>query len=79
MSGERIILEFVALPADVPAPIRVRHLLKRALRAYRLECVRVIDLPPDPATTHQPAQALADDAEAAGGASEREAAQEAEK
>ena len=45
MSGERIILEFRALPSDVAAPIRVRHLLKRALRSYGLECIRVVGLP----------------------------------
>jgi hypothetical protein len=47
----------------VPESIRVRHLLKRALRSYGLVCVRVNGLPeswddrPDPATTHQFAQA----------------------
>ena len=60
--GELIILQFRALPSDVEAPIRVRHLLKRALRSYGLECVKVIGLPdswdaftpPEPAATIKP-------------------------
>jgi hypothetical protein len=63
--GERITLEFVALADDVPAAVRVRSLLKRALRSFRLECVRVVGLPEswdDPPAMHQ----LRQDAAAAG-------------
>jgi hypothetical protein len=71
--GERITLEFVALADDVPAEVRVRSLLKRALRSFKLECVRVVGLPaswsegPDAGPGF--AQAGSDGPEAAGEAS----------
>jgi len=45
MEREKIILEFLPLPSDVPAPARVRALLKRALRSLSLRCTKVIGLP----------------------------------
>jgi hypothetical protein len=38
---ERFLVELTALPDDVPPVVRLRKFLKRALRAYRLRCVRV--------------------------------------
>jgi hypothetical protein len=34
-------LSFTPLADDVPAEVRVRHLLKFALRAQRLKCVKI--------------------------------------
>jgi hypothetical protein len=38
---ERFTLTVEALPDDVPAAVRLRSLLKRALRSFRLRCVSV--------------------------------------
>jgi hypothetical protein len=43
-----VILKFKPLPDGVPIGVRVRHLLKRALRDWRLKCVAA-SLPPEPA------------------------------
>jgi hypothetical protein len=52
-----IVLRFVPLPDDVPVGVRVRALLKTALRRDRLRCVGQT-LPPEPPDAgHQPAQA----------------------
>lgn len=41
LAGDVWILEFKTLPSDIPAAIRVRALLKRALRDWKLKCVAV--------------------------------------
>jgi hypothetical protein len=41
----QIILHLRPLPCDVPVAIRLRQLLKTALRRDRLKCVRVEGLP----------------------------------
>jgi hypothetical protein len=38
---ERITLVFEPLPCEAPAAVRIRHLLKYALRSQRLKCVRI--------------------------------------
>jgi hypothetical protein len=43
--GQMVKLTFRALPADSPFAVRLRHLLKTALRGCRLRCVRVEDVP----------------------------------
>jgi hypothetical protein len=52
--GEEYELRLVAVPSDVPAIIRLRHVLKSLLRAYGFRAVSVRDvtpvLPPLPAT-----------------------------
>jgi hypothetical protein len=50
-----ITLTFRPLPDDVPVSVRVRHLLKYALRAQRLRCVAMVGVPTVPAATPQPA------------------------
>jgi hypothetical protein len=40
---ERFTVDLVALPDEVPAVVRLRAFLKRALRSYRLKCVRVVE------------------------------------
>jgi hypothetical protein len=40
-SVDRWVLEFVPLPSEIPAEVRVRALLKRALRDWKLKCVRI--------------------------------------
>jgi hypothetical protein len=60
-------LTFRPLPDEAPAAIRVRRLLKHALRALRLKCVRIVDLPPDPSAT-QPSVSPPDAPEAKPGA-----------
>jgi hypothetical protein len=52
---DNITLTFRPLPDDVPVAVRIRHLLKYALRAQRLRCVTAFGEPPEPAATHQPA------------------------
>lgn len=48
MPPDEWIFVFQALPSETPAPIRIRHLLKRALRDWGLKCVRMLpELPPD--------------------------------
>jgi hypothetical protein len=47
MAGERFVLTFEAAPADVPACVRIRRLLKHAGRVLRLRCVRVEPLYPE--------------------------------
>jgi hypothetical protein len=46
--GERWLIEFVAMDDPCPPAIRVRTLLKKALRGYSLKCVSVSS-PPAPA------------------------------
>ena len=41
MNPDRWTLTFEPLPHDVPATVRIRHLLKYALRTLRLKCVSV--------------------------------------
>jgi hypothetical protein len=48
MSGQRVTLEFEPLPDTVPVAIRVRRLLKNALRAEKLRAIRV-DMPEEAA------------------------------
>ncbi len=36
------VVTFKALPATVPAAVRVRHMLKYALRAQNLKCLRIV-------------------------------------
>jgi hypothetical protein len=38
-------LVFRPLPDDVPVPVRIRHLLKIALRSLRLKCVKLEPTP----------------------------------
>ena len=38
----RIVIVFKPLPDTVPANVRIRRLLKYALRAMRLKCVSII-------------------------------------
>jgi hypothetical protein len=45
--GERWLIELVALPDPCPAAVRVRAMLKRALRSHGLRCVLVRDPRPD--------------------------------
>jgi len=40
-------LTLTALPADTPAVVRLRLLLKHALRAWRLKCLSAEELPAD--------------------------------
>jgi hypothetical protein len=47
MTDDTYTLTFRPLPDEAPAAIRVRRLLKHALRALRLKCVRIVDLPAD--------------------------------
>jgi hypothetical protein len=54
---ERWIFTITPLPHRVPAVHRIRSALKLLLRCFGLRCVAVLDLPEDPATTHQTAQA----------------------
>jgi hypothetical protein len=49
--GEEFELRLVAQPDDVPAAARVRQLLKQALRGFRLRCISVRDVTPDPGAT----------------------------
>jgi hypothetical protein len=50
-----ITLVFKALTDDVPVGVRLRRLLKYALRAQRLKRVAAFGEPPEPTTaTHQP-------------------------
>jgi hypothetical protein len=51
-------LIFLPLPDDVPAAIRIRRLLKTALRQLRLKCVR---LEPSPKENHDGEQKTAVD------------------
>ncbi len=57
MPGERFKLTLLALPDDVPAAIRLKIFLKRALRSARLRCTAVSELaddaqPPGPSLPH---------------------------
>jgi hypothetical protein len=45
MAGERFVLTFEAAPADVPACVRIRRLLKHAGRVLQLRCVGVAEAP----------------------------------
>jgi hypothetical protein len=45
--GERIEITVLALSDTVPVAVRLRRLLKHALRACRFRCLRVIDVPVD--------------------------------
>jgi hypothetical protein len=47
--GERYELVLVAQPGEVPPIVRLRHLLKLALRGLRLKCVSVREVTIDPA------------------------------
>ena len=48
-------LTFRPLPSDIPASVRFRHLLKRALRDYKLRCTSVEPVPrQDPAPEKTP-------------------------
>ena len=42
---DEVVLRFRSLPDSVPWPERVRQLLKYALRACRLRCIKVEGLP----------------------------------
>jgi hypothetical protein len=44
-AGEVILVTLRALRSDLPLSIRLRHLLKRALRDWQLRCIRVEDVP----------------------------------
>jgi hypothetical protein len=48
-------LVFEALPDPAPVAVRVRGLLKRALRSYRLKCVAIGGTPPATPTGPAPA------------------------
>src|SRR5262249_8184269 len=53
------LLTIEALPADTPAIIRLRALLKHAGRALRLRCIKVVEAPPvlkDPGDPSTPVQ-----------------------
>ncbi len=39
-------LTFRALPGELPVPIRLRHLLKDALRSYGLRCTAIEEVKP---------------------------------
>lgn len=39
---ERFVLELEALEDSVPVPVRLRRLLKIALRTLRLRCTRIV-------------------------------------
>jgi hypothetical protein len=54
-------VDLQALADDCPAEVRLRQFLKRAVRAYRLKCVRVEQLQPGPIA--EAAQAEAQDLE----------------
>jgi hypothetical protein len=43
MTDDGYVLVLVPLPDSVPAAVRVRRLLKAALRGYRLKCVLIRD------------------------------------
>jgi hypothetical protein len=45
LKGERFVITLCAIAHPVPAILRVRALLKRALRDYRLRCVSVTEAP----------------------------------
>ncbi len=45
--GDEVRLTFRALPDDVPPAIRIRRLLKHALRSLGLKCVRVEGAAPE--------------------------------
>jgi hypothetical protein len=44
----RIVLEAIESPDDPPPPVRLRMLLKKALRAFGLRCVRAEEIPQPP-------------------------------
>jgi hypothetical protein len=44
-AGEEVKVTFRGLRSDVPFAVRLRHLLKRALRDWQLRCVPVEDVP----------------------------------
>jgi hypothetical protein len=44
-AGEVVKVTFRGLRSDVAFAVRLRHLLKRALRDWQLRCVRVEDVP----------------------------------
>jgi hypothetical protein len=45
--GEQVEITLRALPDAVPVAVRLRAVLKFALRSCRLRCLRVIDVPGD--------------------------------
>jgi hypothetical protein len=47
----RVILK--AVPSDIPAVARLRRLLKIALRACQLRCVRIEEVRPHPASNER--------------------------
>jgi hypothetical protein len=46
---------FEALPDDAPAIVRMRALLKRALRSFKLKCTHYRELTPPAAAVQAPA------------------------
>jgi hypothetical protein len=52
---EDIVLTFEPLPDPTPVAVRVRGLLKRALRSFRLKCVAIGSTPPATPTGPAPA------------------------
>jgi hypothetical protein len=46
-TGERYLVTLDALVDDVPAAVRLRRLLKCALRSFGFRCVSVRDVPAD--------------------------------
>jgi hypothetical protein len=46
---ERFSVDFEVLPSGVPAPARLKALLKRALRDWKFRCLAVRDAPELPA------------------------------
>jgi hypothetical protein len=44
----RYLLEFVPMPSGIPPAVRLKRLLKLALRACELRCVRHEELPSEP-------------------------------
>lgn len=39
-----LVLEALPSPHDVPPDVRLRHLLKRALRDWQLKCLEIVEL-----------------------------------
>jgi hypothetical protein len=57
-AGEVVKVTFRGLRSDVPFAVRLRHLLKRALRDWQLRCRVAVDIDQAAAKLEQHAEAL---------------------
>ncbi len=49
---ERFLIELEALPDDIPVPVRLRRLLKVALRGFRFRCRSIGPVPAKDSKSH---------------------------